>query len=138
MFCIFLKINGGEIWQGAAAPLARVHCIQSGSPGWLGARVDRCAELQADGYSCGNWSHYFRCRMLAYVADSAQLGTCSFAMFLIGDDLRDLHSVPRVERVQAGRKHRRFAQRRRDALRSLLLSAAQRGELPHGRTRLAR
>jgi hypothetical protein len=102
------------------------------------ARVDRCAELQADGYSCGNWSHYFRCRMLAYVADSAQLGTRSFAMFLIGDDLRDLHSVPRVERVQAGRKHRRFAQRRRDALRSLLLSAAQRGELPHGRTRLAR
>ena len=98
--------------------------------------VSITAELQADGHSCGDWSHHFRCCMLKYVADPAQLGTRSFATFLLRDDLRDLHSVSHAERAQAERTQRRFAQKRRDALRSLLLSAAQRGALPHGRTHL--
>ena len=137
MFCFFLKYTEVKYGKALQRRSPVFTAFRAAAPdGW--ELVSIAAELQADGYSCSDWSHYFRCRMLAYVADSAQLGTCSFAMFLIGDDLRDLHSVPRVERVQAGRKHRRFAQRRRDALRSLLLSAAQRGELPHGRTRLAR
>jgi len=71
------------------------------------------------------------------VAGSSQLGTRSFATFLPGDDLRDLRSVAHAKRAEAERKHRRFAQRRRDALRLLLLSAARYGALPHGRTRLA-
>ena len=71
------------------------------------------------------------------MAGSSQLGTRSFATFLPGDDLRDLRSVAHAKRAEAERKHRRFAQRRRDALRLLLLSAARYGALPHGRTRLA-
>ena len=71
------------------------------------------------------------------MAGSSQLGTRSFATFLLGDDLRDLRSVAHAKRAEAERKHRRFAQRRRDSLRLLLLSAARYGALPHGRTRLA-
>ena len=63
------------------------------------------------------------------MADATKIGTRSFATFLLGDDMRDLHSVPHAERAQADLKQRRFAQKRRDALRSLLLSAAQLGAL---------
>ena len=34
-------------------------------PGWTLESIR--VQLQADGHSCGDWAHYFRCRALAYV-----------------------------------------------------------------------
>jgi len=92
-------------------------------------------KLQADGHSCGDWAHWFRCRVLAYVADPQLLGSGTFPEYLRGDltNLKDLRGTPLKE---AESKQRRFARKRRDALRELLFGAAQRGALPWGDAQL--
>ena len=87
-------------------------------------------ELQADNHSCGDWAHYFRCRVLAYVADPTRLGTCSFATFLATPEMRDLRGLRSTARRQAEQHQRLVATERRDALRQLLRAAAARDVLP--------
>ena len=91
-------------------------------------------KLQADGHSCGDWAHYFRCRLMAYVAEG-HMGTRTFPSFLQADmpNLRQLKGTPLQE---TERRQRRTATRRRDALRELLRGAARRGALPWGDSQL--
>lgn len=91
--------------------------------------------LQADGHSCGDWAHWFRCRVHEYVADETQMGKCTFPEFLRGD-LLNLRGLRGTQLTDAESRHRRFARRRRDALRELLRDAARRGALPWGEAQL--
>ena len=91
--------------------------------------------LQADGHSCGDWAHWFRCRVHEYVADETQMGKCTFPEFLRGD-LLNLRGLRGTQLTDAESRHRRFARRRRDALRELLRDAARRGARPWGEAQL--
>jgi hypothetical protein len=95
-------------------------------------------QLQADGHSCGDWAHYFRCRVLDYVArDSFEMVTHTpeFPTFLLGE-MRDLTPLKGSARVEAGRHQRRIARKRRDELRELLRFHAKLGLLEYGETLL--
>ena len=48
-----------------AVPAVR-SALEDAAPGWHFECI--LLELQADGHSCGDWAHYFRCRVLAYAA----------------------------------------------------------------------
>jgi len=101
-------------------------------PGWTLESIP--LSLQADGHSCGDWAHYFRCRLLAYAAEG-KLGTNTFPAFLQAKlpNLRLLKGTPLTE---AERRQRRLATQRRDALRELLRGAARKGALPWGESQL--
>lgn len=90
--------------------------------------------LQADGHSCGDWAHYFRCRVMQYVAEGL-LGTHTFTAFLRSDmaNMRGLRGTPKK---QAEQHQRRIAKRRRDELRTLLCAAARSSALSWGESRL--
>ena len=90
------------------------------------------ARLQADGHSCGDWAHYFRCRVLAYVANG--LGSCSFPSFLVSSEMRNLQGLSGTALADAEKHQRLVATQRRDALRKLLRAAARSGPriaIPH-------
>ena len=87
-------------------------------------------KLQADGHSCGDWAHYFRCRVLAYVADPTKLGTCTFPAFLLTAEMRDLRGLRGTAKLQAEQHQRLVATGLRDALRQLLRAGATQGALP--------
>jgi hypothetical protein len=91
--------------------------------------------MQADGHSCGDWAHYFRSRVLEYVA-AGLCGSRTFPDFL-RDELTNLRSVRGRPRAAAEVANNAFATRRRDALRELLRAAASQGRLPWGECRLA-
>ena len=87
-------------------------------------------KLQADGHSCGDWAHYFRSRVLAYVADDAARDFASF----LADGMTNL-LLPRrnsPELRQAEQRQRHIARERRDALRTLLRRAYRLDALPFG------
>ena len=81
-------------------------------------------KLQADGHSCGDWAHYFRCRVLAYAAE--QLGDSSFPQYLASDEMRDLAGLRGTPCRDAERHQRLVATQRRHALRKLLCAACRR------------
>ena len=83
------------------------------------------ARLQADGHSCGDWAHYFRCRVLAYVANG--LGSCSFPSSLVSSEMRNLQGLKGTGLADAEKHQRLVATQRRDALRELLRAAARSG-----------
>ena len=96
-------------------------------------------KLQADGHSCGDWAHYFRCCVLAYVADGDKLGTHSLSAFLTehaDSSLTDLKGLKGTPLREAEQRQRRFALRRRNALRELLRTAAEQSNLPWGEVNL--
>eukprot|EP00966_Prymnesium_polylepis_P333196 7388670-Prymnesium_polylepis.1 len=101
--------------------------------------------VQSDGYSCGDWAHYFCCRVMEYVAlhDVVSwhammygIGSNNFPEFL-QDALVNLKSVRGSEKAAAEKANNQFATKRRDALRTLLRGAARRGVLPWGESRLS-
>lgn len=92
-------------------------------------------QAQADGHSCGDWAHYFRTRVLRYAADDSLIGTGTFVDFL-AQGLINLMTLRGSGRQTAERSQRRIARQLRDALRTLLRSAAQKGALPWGDVRL--
>ena len=92
-------------------------------------------QAQADGHSCGDWSDFFRCRVLAYMADSALVGTRTFPAFLV-QGLTNIKPLRGTARSSAESSQRRIARLRRDALRYLLRAAAQRGALKWGEVRV--
>ena len=98
--------------------------------------------VQSDGYSCGDWAHWFRCRLLQYVAMGDDddcihggVGSQTFPELLRGD-LTNLCSLRGVALGEAERANNSFAMQRRDAMRTLLRAAARKGALPWGTTRL--
>ena len=96
-------------------------------------------KLQAYGHSCGDWSHYFRCRVLAYVArDSFELDghEGEFPAFLLGEEMHDLTLLTGSARTEAERQQRRIARRLRDKLRELLRFCANMEVLEYGETLL--
>ena len=92
-------------------------------------------QAQADGHSCGDWAHYFRTRVLRYAADDSLIGTGTFADFL-AQGLINLMTLRGSARQTAERSQRRIARQLRDALRTLLRGAAQKGLLPWGDSQL--
>jgi hypothetical protein len=91
--------------------------------------------LQADGHSCGDWAHWFRCRVLAYTAQWDEedrgargkgLGSRTFGEFLRGE-IVDLRSLRHVDRRSGEQANRKFAAERRTELRKLLRTAARKG-----------
>ena len=126
-------------WEPNGSSLARRSAIraafQAAAPdGWVLESIN--VQLQADGHSCGDWAHYFRSRLLAYCADEALVGKCTFPAFLVGEGMQNLRTVPGVKRAAAERDQRRIARRRRDALRELLRRAAALNALPWGEVRV--
>ena len=63
------------------------------------------------------------------------MGKCTFPDFLRGD-LLNLRGLRGTQLTDAESRHRRFARRRRDALRELLRDAARWGALPWGEAQL--
>ena len=86
-------------------------------------------QAHADGHSCGNWAHYFCCRVLAYAADPTRLGPCTFPAYLSAG-LRDLKRLKGGVRADAEKHQRRLATQRRDELQALLRDAARSDSLP--------
>jgi hypothetical protein len=94
-------------------------------------------ELQADGHSCGDWAHWFRCRVLAYAAldvepmeaegGSAVRGHSTFEAFLrnLPSGVTNLRSVRGPSKRAADIANNRFITARRDALRELLRGAVR-------------
>ena len=64
-------------------------------------------KLQADGHSCGDWAHYFRCRVLAYAAEQ-KVRTCTFPAFLQAE-LPNLRLLRGTRLTEAECRQRRFA-----------------------------
>ena len=118
-----------------AVPAARI-ALEDAAPGWHFECI--LLELQADGHSCGDWAHYFRCRVLEYAADDALLGSRTFAAFLLSGipGMTNLRGLSGTRRTQAAGQQRRIARRRRDELRALLRVAAQQNKLPWGSVQL--
>ena len=69
--------------------------------------------------------------MLAYTADPAQLGGCTFPAYL-GAGLRDLKGLKGEVCADAEHHQRRLATHRCDELRELLRELARSGSLPWG------
>ena len=90
------------------------------------------SRLHLDGHSCGNWAHFFYGRVLAYAADSVQLGSCTFPAYL-GAGLRDFKGLEGGVRADAEQHQRRLATQRSDELRELLRELARSGSLPWGK-----
>ena len=56
-------------WEPLGRPLRRHDPIRTAferaaQPSWALESIR--VELQADGHSCGDWAHWFRCRVLTY------------------------------------------------------------------------
>ena len=49
--------------------------------GWSLISITLQLQATSDGHSCGDWAHWFRCRVLAYVAEG-KVGSHTFPEFL--------------------------------------------------------
>jgi hypothetical protein len=74
---------------GSRSPI-RTAFVAAAPDGWVLESISLIA--QADGHSCGDWAHWFRCRVMAYMADDARVGTGSFPEFL-SQGLTDLRPL---------------------------------------------
>lgn len=120
-------------WEPNGSSMASRHEIRvafdaAAPAGWTLVSIQ--LKLQADGHSCGDWAHYFRCRVLAYAAEQ-KVRTCTFPAFLQAE-LPNLRLLRGTRLTEAECRQRRFATQLRDALRELLCGAAQKGLLPWG------
>ena len=102
--------------------------------GWSLISITLQLQATSDGHSCGDWAHWFRCRVLAYVAEG-KVGSHTFPEFLQAE-LSNLRLLKGTALRTAETSHRRFITKRRDDLRQLLRSAARQGMLPWGISRL--
>jgi hypothetical protein len=109
---------------------AIVRALRAAAAGWQVQRI--AVALQADGFQCGVWAHWFRGRVFDYAANSERLGSCTLGAFLLHGipGLTNLLDVEQAStRRAAGRRNGVYIQAERDRLRALLQRAAK---LPGG------